>query len=218
MKIHNLSAENSIVNHFLAELRNEKTQKDRMRFRRNIERMGEVLAYEMSKTLHFSTEDVSTPLGKKETSLVDDELVVCSILRAGLPLHQGVLNYLDWADCSFISAYRYQNPENEFEVTVEYLASQKLDNKVLVLADPMLATGQSLLATFEALSRVGLPREIHILSVVGAQAGVEFLEKQLPKDTQLWIGDIDEELNQKGYIVPGLGDAGDLAFGERLQK
>ncbi|QLE01083.1 uracil phosphoribosyltransferase [Galbibacter sp. BG1] len=218
MEIHNISKQNSVVNHFLAELRDEKIQNDRMRFRKNIARIGEVLAYEMSKSLHYTSEAITTPLDKKEVNLIDDELVVCSILRAGIPLHDGILNFFDWADCSFISAYRYQTPEKEFEVTVEYLASQNLDNKVLVLADPMLATGQSILATFEALSKVGLPKEVHILSVIGAQPGIEFLEKELPKDTRLWIGDIDLQLNKKGYIVPGLGDAGDLAFGTRLQK
>ncbi|MCF8713635.1 uracil phosphoribosyltransferase [Joostella atrarenae] len=218
MTVHNLSKENSIVNHFLAELRNVNIHNDRMRFRKNIERIGEILAYEISKSLHFSSEELETPLAKTTSNLIDDEIVICSILRAGIPLHNGLLNYFDWADCSFISAYRYQTPEDEFEVNVEYLASQSLDNKVLILADPMLATGQSILATFEALTRVGLPKEIHIVSVIGAQPGIDFLKGKLPKDTKLWIGEIDPELNKKGYIVPGLGDAGDLAYGEKLQK
>ncbi|MCX2679108.1 uracil phosphoribosyltransferase [Galbibacter sp. EGI 63066] len=218
MHIHKLSEENSILNAFIAEIRDVNIQKDRMRFRRNLERIGEVLAYELSKKLHYSSKEIKTPLGIKQTHAIDDTLVVCSILRAGLPLHQGILNYFDWADCSFISAYRYHTSETDFEIIVEYLASQDLDNKVLILADPMLATGQSMLATYEALSKVGLPKEIHLVSAIGAQAGIDFLNKRLPDDTQLWIGDIDNTLNDKGYIIPGLGDAGDLAFGEKLQK
>ncbi|MEL4307068.1 uracil phosphoribosyltransferase [Joostella sp. CR20] len=218
MEIYNLSQTNSVANHFLADLRNVNTQTDRMRFRRNIERIGEILAYEMSKTLFFSSEEIQTPLAKSEASLIKEKLIICSILRAGIPLHNGLLNYLDWADSSFISAYRYHTSENEFEINVEYLASQSLDEKVLILADPMLATGQSLLATFEALTKVGLPKEVHVVSVIGAQAGIDFLKDKLPSGTKLWIGAIDEKLNEKGYIVPGLGDAGDLAYGEKLQK
>ncbi|MEH6704583.1 uracil phosphoribosyltransferase [Galbibacter orientalis] len=218
MKVHNLSETNSVVNHFLAEIRNVNIQNDRMRFRRNIERIGEILAYEMSKSLHFSSEEIQTPLSEIKANLIDDKVVVCSILRAGVPLHNGILNYFDWVDSSFISAYRYHISETEFEINVEYLASQNLDNKVLILADPMLATGQSLLATFEALTKVGLPKEVHIISVIAAQPGIDFLKDKLPQETQLWIGAIDEKLNDKGYIVPGLGDAGDLAYGEKLQK
>ncbi|MDG3583342.1 uracil phosphoribosyltransferase [Galbibacter pacificus] len=218
MYIHQLSEKHSVLHHFLSEIRDQSIQKDRMRFRRNIERIGEILTYEMSMSFSFSDKETITPLGKKGCVEISNKIVVCSILRAGLPLHQGIINYLDGADCSFISAYRCHTSETDFEIHVEYLASQDLDNKTLILADPMLATGQSILATFDALTKVGLPKEVHILSVIGARPGIAFLQKKLPKETHLWIGDIDAKLNEKGYIIPGLGDAGDLAFGEKLQK
>lgn len=219
MNIHNISKKNSVLNTFLSEIRNVNIQKDSMRFRRNIERIGEVLGYEMSKNLNYKTDTVETPLGDCDINLIENDIVLCSILRAGVPLHNGLLNYFDTAENAFISAYRHHkhNPEN-FEIIVEYLACPNLENKTLILADPMLATGQSMVATFEALKPFGTPKEIHLVSVIGAQKGIDFIEKHFNSDTHLWIAAIDEKLNDKGYIIPGLGDAGDLAFGEKLQK
>jgi len=218
MHIHNLSQENSILNSFISEIRDVNMQTDRMRFRRNIERIGEILCYEMSKTLDFSPKAITTPLGTSNTKLINDDIVLCSILRAGVPLHNGLLNYFDEAENAFISAYRHhkENPET-FEIIVEYLACPSLEGKTLILADPMLATGQSMVATFEALKPFGTPKNIHLVSVIGAQDGVDFVNNHFGKDTHLWIAAIDKTLSNKGYIIPGLGDAGDLAFGKKLQ-
>jgi uracil phosphoribosyltransferase len=218
MHIHNLSQEDSILNSFISEIRDVNIQTDRMRFRRNIERIGEILCYEMSKTLDFAPKTITTPLGTSETKFVNEDIVLCSILRAGVPLHNGLLNYFDKAENAFISAYRHhkENPET-FEIIVEYLACPSLEGKTLILADPMLATGQSMVATFEALKPFGTPKNIHLVSVIGAQDGVDFINNHFGKDTHLWIAAIDKTLSNKGYIVPGLGDAGDLAFGKKLQ-
>ena len=218
MHIHNLSEENSILNTFISEIRDVNIQKDSMRFRRNIERIGEILGYEMSKSFSFKTQNVTTPLAETEVQTIDNEVVLCSILRAGVPLHNGLLNYFDTAENAFISAYRHHlNTPETFEIIVEYLACPSLEGKTLILADPMVATGQSLLATFEALKPLGIPKEIHLAAVIGAQEGIDFVAKHFPENTHLWIAAIDKDLNSKGYIVPGLGDAGDLAFGEKLQ-
>ncbi|WP_298899867.1 uracil phosphoribosyltransferase [uncultured Psychroserpens sp.] len=219
MHIHNLSQDNSILNSFISEIRDAHIQTDRMRFRRNIERIGEVLCYEMSKTLDYKPETITTPLGESHTQLYNDDIVLCSILRAGVPLHSGLLNYFDDAENAFISAYRHHkaNPET-FEIIVEYLACPSLEGKTLILADPMLATGQSMVATFEALKPFGTPKNIHLVSVIGAQDGVDFVNNHFGKDTHLWIAAIDDTLSDKGYIIPGLGDAGDLAFGKKLQQ
>ena len=219
MQIHNISQQNSILNNFILEIRSVTIQKDSMRFRRNIERIGEILGYEMSKTLHYKTSSVQTPLGKSPINLINDDIVLCSILRAGVPLHNGLLNYFDKAENAFISAYRHHlhNPES-FEIIVEYLACPSLEGKTLILADPMLATGQSMVATFEALKPFGTPKEIHLVSIIGANEGVEYVSTHFNKTTHLWIAAVDEKLNDKGYIIPGLGDAGDLAFGEKLQR
>jgi uracil phosphoribosyltransferase len=218
MHIHNLSEENSILNTFISEIRDINTQKDRMRFRRNIERIGEILGYEMSKTLDYNSKTIETPLGKKPSDILNNDIVLCSILRAGVPLHHGLLNYFDDAENAFISAYRHHRHDPEsFEIVVEYLACPSLENKTLILADPMLATGQSMLATYEALKPFGTPKEVHLVCVIGAQSGIEFVSENFSKNTHLWIATVDEKLNNKGYIIPGLGDAGDLAFGEKLQ-
>lgn len=218
MHIHNLSQKNSILNSFISEIRDVNMQTDRMRFRRNIERIGEILCYEMSKNLDFSPKAITTPLGTSNTKLINDDIVLCSILRAGVPLHNGLLNYFDEAENAFISAYRHhkENPET-FEIIVEYLACPSLEGKTLILADPMLATGQSMVATFEALKPFGTPKNIHLVSVIGAQDGVDFVNNHFGKDTHLWIAAVDKTLSNEGYIVPGLGDAGDLAFGKKLQ-
>ncbi|HLV40014.1 uracil phosphoribosyltransferase [Xanthomarina sp.] len=219
MHIHNFSNQRTILNTFIAEMRDVNIQKDSMRFRRNIERIGEILGYELSKTLNYKPTTIKTPLGVCEIEKIDNDIVLCSILRAGVPLHDGLLNYFDKAENAFISAYRHhkEKPEN-FEIIVEYLACPNLENKTLILADPMLATGQSMVATFEALKPFGTPKNIHLVSVIAAQQGIDFVKKHFEKDTHLWVATVDEKLNEKGYIIPGLGDAGDLAFGEKLQN
>ena len=217
MEIHYIGKNNSILNTFVSEIRDKEIQKDSLRFRRNIERIGEILSYELSKTLSYSTISIETPLDKKEVQLADNELVLCSILRAGLPLHQGLLNYFDKAENAFISAYRHHfNNDAEFEIVVEYFASPSIENKTLLLADPMLATGQSLVAVYEAIKKYGIPKELHIIVVIASKEGIEFIEKYFPENTHLWIAALDNTLNSKCYIVPGLGDAGDLAFGAKL--
>jgi uracil phosphoribosyltransferase len=216
MHIHNIGESNSILNTFIAEIRDQEIQKDSMRFRRNIERIGEILSYEMSKILPYTSNTVTTPLGTKIVQLINDNLVLCSILRAGLPLHQGILNYYDKAENAFISAYRKIQPDGDFDIRVEYFASPSLQEKTLILADPMLATGQSLVSTYKALLSHGIPKELHLFVVIGSTDGITHIEKHLPKDTHLWIATIDETLNDHGYIIPGLGDAGDLAFGDKL--
>ena len=219
MKIHNISQQNSVLNTFISEIRDTHIQKDSMRFRRNIERIGEILGYEMSKSLNYQSQSINTPLGSSPVSLITNEIVLCSILRAGIPLHQGLLNYFDKAENAFISAYRHHkhNPES-FEIIVEYLACPDLENKTLILADPMLATGQSIVATFDALKPLGTPKEVHLVSVIGAQEGIDFVNKKFNSNTHLWIAAIDDTLNDKGYIIPGIGDAGDLAFGKKSQQ
>lgn len=218
MHIHHLLSENSVANTFISELRNVEVQKDQMRFRRNIERVGEILSYELSKKLSYQPQTITTPLGESTLQTIKNELVICSILRAGLPLHQGLLNYFDKAENSFISAYRHHpNNDDEFEIKVEYLASPSLEDKTLILADPMLATGRSFVNVFKALKDVGQPKEIHLVAVIGAEEGIQLLEKEFPEHTHLWIATIDPHLNDKGYIVPGLGDAGDLCYGSKMQ-
>ena len=217
MKIHHLSEKNSVLNHFLGEIRDQDIQKDRLRFRTNIERIGEIMAYEMSKELHFENREIITPLGTKKTSVIKDKIIICSILRAGLTLHNGFLNYFDGAENGFISAYRFHpNNDNDFEIKVEYEAISDINGGNLILVDPMLATGQSIVAVFNKLISKGAPKEIHLAVVIAAPEGIKYLESQLPDYCHLWIASIDERLNEKNYIIPGLGDAGDLAFGSKL--
>ena len=218
MHVHHLLEKNSIANTFISQLRDVNMQTDRMRFRRNIERLGEIMGYELSKNFNFSEQEVQTPLGHANIPLPQEELVLCSILRAGLPLHTGLLNYFDAADNSFISAYRHHpNDDEEFEILVEYLASPSLEGKTLILADPMLATGRSFVNVLKALEKMGKPRIIHLVSVIGATEGIEYLQTVFPENSHLWIATIDEKLDERGYIVPGLGDAGDLCFGSKMQ-
>jgi len=217
MKIHHLSEKNSVLNHFLGEIRDQNIQKDRLRFRRNIERIGEIMAYEMSKELDYKSWEISTPLGLKKSSEINAKIVICSILRAGLPLHNGFLNYFDGAENGFISAYRFHpNNDTDFEIKVEYDAVSNINGANLILVDPMLATGQSIVAVFNKLISKGLPKEIHLAVVIAAPEGIKYLESHLPDNCHLWIASIDERLNEKNYIIPGLGDAGDLAFGSKL--
>lgn len=217
MQVINLGDQQSVLNKFISELRDVSVQSDRMRFRRNIERVGEILGYELSKSLSYKELEISTPLGTALCNVPKEDVVICSILRAGLPLHQGLLNYFDGAENTFISAYRHHLSDTEFEIKVEYLASPSLENKTLILADPMLATGRSFVNVYNALKEMGTPKEIHLASVIGSQQGIDYIGSHFPEATKLWIATVDKELNEKGYIVPGLGDAGDLAFGIKLQ-
>jgi uracil phosphoribosyltransferase len=212
-----LSEENSVANHFLAELRDVQVQKDPMRFRRNLERMGEVMAYEISKTLDYAEREVRSPLGVANMSLPAEQPVLATILRAGLPLHQGLLNYFDRADNAFVSAYRkHRKGEDGFDVEVEYLSSPSIDDRNLVISDPMLASGRSMVLVHKALMRMGRPKAVHIVAVIASTEGVEYVQKHLPANIHYWIGAIDEEMTAEAYIVPGLGDAGDLAYGNKV--
>ncbi len=217
MLIHTISENNSVLNHFLAQIRDISIQKDSMRFRKNIERIGEIMAYELSKTLEYKNIEVETPLGIKHTTTIADNVVLCSILRAGLALHTGFMNIFDNAENGFVSAYRH-HPNNDefFEILVEYQAAPSFKNKNLILIDPMLATGQSIVAVLHKLHLEQKPKEIHIAVVIAAPEGIAFLEKNLPDTCHLWVAAIDDRLNEKNYIIPGLGDAGDLAYGSKL--
>lgn len=218
MKVHHLLKEHSIATKFITELRDVEIQKDPMRFRKNIERLGEILSYELSKSLNFTPEEITTPLGKATHYLPENDLVICSILRAGFPLHNGLLNYFDQAENAFISAYRHHpNGDEKFEVLVEYLASPSLEGKTLILADPMLATGRSFVNVLNALKKMGTPKKIYLVAIIGSKEGLELVQKEFPANSELWIATIDNKLDENGYIVPGLGDAGDLSYGSKLQ-
>ena len=217
MQIHNISKNNSILNHFLAEIRAVEIQKDSMRFRKNMERIGEIMAYEISKELHYQEVVVTTPLGVKQTTAIADKVVLCSILRAGLALHSGFTNFYDHAEIGFVSAYRHHpNNDDFFDILIEYKAMPSLENKTLILIDPMLATGQSIVAVLNKLNLEQNPKEIHIAVVIAAPEGIAYLEKNIASNCRLWVASLDEKLNEKNYIIPGLGDAGDLAFGDKL--
>lgn len=215
-RLHILDQQPSVLNQFLSQIREVGTQNDRLRFRRNLERIGEVLAYEISKTLRYAEQEVETPLGQAEIHTVQDSLVLGTILRAGLPLHQGLLNYFDGAENAFVSAYRKEHKDGSFEIELEYVSCPKLDDAVLILADPMLATGSSMVLAARALEEYGTPREMHLVAAIGARLGVDYCLRELP-EAHIWLGSLDEELTAKSYIVPGLGDAGDLSYGEKLQ-
>ncbi len=212
----NLSQQHSLVSNWISELRDVQVQGDRMRFRRNLERIGEVAAYEISKVLPFREQEVETPLGTATSKLLVAQPVIATILRAGLPLHQGILNYFDKADNAFISAYRKHNKDGSFEISLDYISCPDLEDRVLVVSDPMLATGSSLVKTIHYLKAEGRPKEIHIVVAIACTVGIEYVKREDPSVT-IWCGDIDDELTAKGYIVPGLGDAGDLAYGAKVQ-
>ena len=215
MKVYNFSQYSSLYNKFLSELRDENIQKDSMRFRKNLERLGEISAYEISKTLQCYSQVTKTPLGTSKTSVPSENLVLATVLRAGLPLHNGLLKYYDNAENCFISAYRKHTSKEEFEVEIQYMASPNLTDKIVLLSDPMLATGRSMVLAYKALLKKGTPSKIHIVCVIGSDQGVEYISKNFPEDTTLWIGGIDSKMTSEAYIVPGLGDAGDLAFGKK---
>ena len=212
----NLSEYNSIFNQYISEIRDEIIQKDSMRFRRNLERTGELFAYEISKKLKYNTASVTTPLGIANVSVLADKVVISSILRAGIPIHNGILNVFDKAENSFISAYRKYNNEGAFDIKIEYVSSVNLNGKVLILADPMLATGASMYLAYRELLRFGKPSHAHIVSLIASREGIEYMKKKINMNNiTLWVGAIDDELTVKSYIVPGLGDAGDLAYGSK---
>ena len=212
-----LIKDRSIVNRFIAEVRDAQVQQDPMRFRRNMERIGEVMAYELSRTMEYDTEQVTTPLGEAVVDVPREQPVLATILRAGLPLHQGLLNYFDRADSAFLSAYRkHRKGEEGFDIEVEYLSSPRIDDRVLVISDPMLATGRSMVLVHKALLRMGKPRALHVVSVIASTEGVEHVKAHLPAGTRIWVGAVDEEMTAQAYIVPGLGDAGDLAYGTKV--
>lgn len=217
VKVIEVGAKNTIINNYIAELRNVEVQGDRMRFRRNLERIGELIAYEISKTLDYETVSVTTPLGEKEMNIIVDQPVLATIMRAGLPLHQGFLNVFDKADNAFIAAYRKYDKNEDFEIRIEYYSAANIDGRVLMLVDPMLATGSSLVQCLDGLLHDEMkPSKLHLVAVIASAEGVDYVKKKLAKyDATLWVGNIDDELTAKAYIVPGLGDAGDLAYGEK---
>lgn len=214
----NLSNEHSLVSNWVSELRNIAIQNDRMRFRRNLERIGEIAAYEISKILPWQEEEVQTPLGIHSSKMLKEQPVLATILRAGLPLHNGMLNYFDKADNAFISAYRKHLPNGSFEIALEYMSCPSLDDKIVIISDPMLATGASLVKTITVMRTEWQPSAIHIVTAIACSIGIEYVRRECGSNVQIWCGDIDDELTAKGYIVPGLGDAGDLAFGSKMQS
>ena len=216
MRIVNLGDTNSILNKFVAELRDVDIQKDSLRFRRNVERIGEIMAYEISKEFHYSTKDIQSPLGIAPMNTPDDRIVISTILRAGLPFHEGFLRYLDNAENAFVSAYRKYKDRLNFDIHIEYIASPRLTGKTLIISDPMLATGSSMELAYEALLTKGVPGHVHVASIISSKQALEYLQKKMPDDkTTIWIAALDNDLDDHSYIVPGLGDAGDLAFGEK---
>ena len=218
MEIINLCDQNSLVGQFMSEIRDKALQQERLRFRANIQRLGQIMAYEVSKKLQYHTVGVETPLGVKQCNVLNDNVVLATLLRAGLPFHEGFLSYFDGAENAFVSAYRKYFPKtDDFVVHIEYIASPRLDDKTLVIVDPMLATGSSMELAYQALVTKGHPAHIHVASVVATPKAIEVVRQHLPEDkTTLWTCDIDNELNEHSYIVPGLGDAGDLVYGEKL--
>jgi len=214
----NLSEQHSLITNWISELRNSEVQADRMRFRRNLERIGEVAAYEISRKLPWHTVEVQTPLGTHNSKVLKEQPVLATILRAGLPLHQGLLNYFDQADNAFITAYRKHKADGSFVIAVEYMSAPSLDGRIVIISDPMLATGASLVKTIDRMNTEGTPAEIHIVTAIAAVTGIELVQREVGESVTIWCGDIDEELTAKGYIVPGLGDAGDLAYGSKNQS
>ncbi len=215
--LHNFSLQPSIINHYVAELRDIKIQVDSLRFRQNLERIGMLMAYEISKEIPLEDKDVETPLGTSASRVVTKPPVLATILRAGLPLHHGFLKVFDHAENAFVSAYRKHDSAGNFGIELEYVSSPSLEGKTLIVADPMLATGASMIQAIEGLLKLGKPESIHIAVAIAAQAGIDAVQAALPQAI-IWAADVDEELNNKAYIVPGLGDAGDLAFGQKLQR
>ena len=216
--VHHLSEKHSLLSNWVAELRDIHVQNDRMRFRRNLERIGEVAAYEMSKQMASKIVPTTTPLGIHQSKVLAEQPVLTTILRAGLPLHNGMLNYFDKADNAFVSAYRKHHDDGSFEISIEYLSCPDLNNRVVIVSDPMLATGASLVETIKAITKNQTPKELHIVVAIASKKGIETVEAALGKQIPIWCGDIDDTLNDHSYIIPGLGDAGDLAYGTKMQS
>ena len=217
--VHILGENNSVFNQFIAEIRDEVIQKDQMRFRKNLERVGEIFAYEISKVLSYKSREITTPLGVAKIQMLDQQPVLATILRAGLPLHHGLLNYFDKAENCFISAYRKYDPNGEFHIEFEYIASPLLDNKIVIMSDPMLATGSSMEIAYHALLEKGEPKHIHLVSVIASKQGIDYVMSKLPMDkVTIWVGAVDPVMTPNSYIVPGLGDAGDLAYGAKIDS
>ena len=212
----NLSEEHSLLSNWVSELRDAEVQKDRMRFRRNLERIAEVIGYEISKKLPWVEKEITTPLGISNSKVLADQPVLATILRAGLAMHTGLLNYFDKADNAFISAYRKHNPDGSFDIHMEYMSCPEIENRTIIISDPMIATGASLVKSIEFLKEEGTIKNLHIVCAIACTVGLEYVSRAFPKAT-IWCGDVDDEITAKGYIVPGLGDAGDLAFGAKLQ-
>ena len=215
--VHNLSKEHSLVSNWVGELRNVEIQQDRMRFRRNLERIAEVIGYEISKQLEMEEVEITTPMGISNCKTLKSQPVLATILRAGMGMHTGLLNYFDKADNAFLSAYRKHRPDGSFEIRVEYMSCPEVEDKVVIISDPMLATGSSLVKCIQYLKEIGNIKELHIVCAIACTVGIEYVKREMPK-VHIWCGDIDDELTGKGYIVPGLGDAGDLAYGPKLQS
>lgn len=215
--VHNLSSEDSLVSQYMAEIRDAGIQQDRMRFRTNLERIAQIAAYKLSKTLDWTDEKIQTPLAKTTVRVLKEQPLIANILRAGMPMHFGLLHFFDKADNAFISAYRKHNEEGDFIIELEYLSCPPINDRVLIVADPMLATGSSMILTLKALFKMGTPKKTHIVCAIASKEGISRVTKELP-DVTIWTGDVDNELNDKAYIVPGLGDAGDLAFGSKIQN
>ncbi|MGD9020498.1 MAG: uracil phosphoribosyltransferase [Lysobacterales bacterium] len=216
IEINDLGQHDTIFSQFIAEIRDQEIQRDSLRFRRNLERVGELMAYEISKTLPFETREVTTPLGTAQCRVLAEQPVLATILRAGLPLHRGFLNYFDRAENTFISAYRvHHDDDDDFDVEIEYLSSPNLGGKTVILCDPMLATGSSMVLAYKALLERGMPRKVHVATVIASEQGVDLVRSHLPPGTTIWAGAVDSELTPRAYIVPGLGDAGDLAYGSK---
>ena len=214
----NLSEQHSLVSNWVSELRDVNVQGDRMRFRRNLERIGEIAAYEISKELPWTTVEIPTPLGIHESKVLLEQPVLATILRAGIPLHHGMMNYFDKADNAFISAYRKHHRDGSFEINLQYMSSPALEDRIVIISDPMLATGASLVKTIQYIKAEGNPKQIYIVSAIACTVGIEFVHREAGNNIKIWCGDIDDELTAKGYIVPGLGDAGDLSFGVKVQS
>jgi uracil phosphoribosyltransferase len=214
----NLSEQHSLVSNWVSELRDMNIQGDRMRFRRNLERIGEIAAYEISKEMPWKTVEVPTPLGIHESKILKEQPVLATILRAGVPLHHGMMNYFDKADHAFISAYRKHHRDGSFEINLQYMSSPSLENRIVIISDPMLATGASLVKTIQYIKAEGKPKQIYIVAAIACTVGIEFIHRAAGENIKIWCGDIDDEITAKGYIVPGLGDAGDLAFGIKVQS
>ncbi|MBN2777736.1 MAG: uracil phosphoribosyltransferase [Bacteroidales bacterium] len=216
MKVYNLGGKGTLLDQFIAEIRDHEIQLDKARFRKNLARTGEIMAYEISKLLPFSEEDITTTLGIANVPTLTEQPIVATVLRAGLPFHQGFINYFDHAESAFIAGYRKYDKSGEFEIQIDYISSPPVEDRIVIINDPMLATGGSIELAYKGLLDYGKPKHVHIAAIIASKEGIEYIERVLPEsEITVWVGAIDDELTSKSYIVPGLGDAGDLAFGRK---